>query len=744
MKRTIAVILGAWIATCGTVHAQMPFVSRQGAFRPQPTPWATPGTASRCLCVDAGSDSSASIAGIVSGDLACSACVDPNEWVPCGADTQIMYNKADVCGAEAAFAYDPNSNTLSVEDATLSGVLTLSGDQIETIKTDTAVDDTSYIVMQGAGTSVGGFVGMGTGATSVGWVMAQYGGAFDPNYAVWMFDDGTDGYIATAKGDIKLWPNGENVDVVGASATLTVANISTDCTECITDENVADDVLAGDLSCTNCVDPNAELDAGADDTILVSDGTDWTVTSVADCDTYGDALNYDTTTNAFSCGSQNVFGRFVGNSGTSVVGDPNDTLVLLGDGTIDVTCGELYEGADLCNITIDEVGDIESVTAGVGLSGGGSSGDVTLTFAPDELETAQLTWGGGAAASIVETYDVSGTDTTITHGNALTTFSGAVTVTTDLTVTGGDITGANSEAIDIGEATDNYITFTASGAGGISMGSNIDKILKGGSLTIDAYSGATSTISLLNSYAGQVADVAIDGACTLGASPAANDNDTSVATTAYVQGEIDGAGGAGIACSSGSCATASGETNFIASSTSAGGTGTGVLHLDTNGTSVAIPQFTIGDGSNALPVRTCWQMTAGGAGGTTTTYWAMGTSSTTREAVKAWSGVSMVFSNLQCALWKDAPDTKTFQFVIATATISACTVAGDGLTTSCTWSDSALDQTVTGTGASGEYVSATDTSVVTIAPTQFWQLKTVDTGGNWFSCSWMACVTAAW
>lgn len=36
--------------------------------------------------------------------------------------------------------------------------------------------------------------------------------------------------------------------------------------------------------------------------------------------------------------------------------------------------------------------------------------------------------------------------------------------------------------------------------------------------------------------------------------PAADDNDTSVATTAYVQGEINGAGGRSITCSSGSCA----------------------------------------------------------------------------------------------------------------------------------------------------------------------------------------------
>lgn len=44
----------------------------------------------------------------------------------------------------------------------------------------------------------------------------------------------------------------------------------------------------------------------------------------------------------------------------------------------------------------------------------------------------------------------------------------------------------------------------------------------------------------------------------------ADDNDASIANTRFVQQEINGAGGAGLACSSGSCATASQETGFLA------------------------------------------------------------------------------------------------------------------------------------------------------------------------------------
>jgi hypothetical protein len=42
--------------------------------------------------------------------------------------------------------------------------------------------------------------------------------------------------------------------------------------------------------------------------------------------------------------------------------------------------------------------------------------------------------------------------------------------------------------------------------------------------------------------------------------PAADDSDTSVATTAYVQGEINGAGGTGLSCSGGTCNVALGTT----------------------------------------------------------------------------------------------------------------------------------------------------------------------------------------
>jgi hypothetical protein len=67
-------------------------------------------------------------------------------------------------------------------------------------------------------------------------------------------------------------------------------------------------------------------------------------------------------------------------------------------------------------------GDISGVTAGVGLSGGGDTGALTLTFAPAEL--GDLSWGPGSAATIAHTFNLSGTDVVITYGSGSWTSTG--------------------------------------------------------------------------------------------------------------------------------------------------------------------------------------------------------------------------------------------------------------------------------------------------------------------------------
>jgi hypothetical protein len=72
--------------------------------------------------------------------------------------------------------------------------------------------------------------------------------------------------------------------------------------------------------------------------------------------------------------------------------------------------------------------------------------------------------------------------------------------------------------------------------------------------------------SLAGDVSGTVGATVVDDVQTATANLEAADNSSGqVATTSFVQQEINGAGGAGLACSSGSCATASSEQNFLAS-----------------------------------------------------------------------------------------------------------------------------------------------------------------------------------
>lgn len=78
-----------------------------------------------------------------------------------------------------------------------------------------------------------------------------------------------------------------------------------------------------------------------------------------------------------------------------------------------------------------------------------------------------------------------------------------------------------------------------------------------------------------------------------GTTPAADDDGISLATTAYVQTEINALGGAGLTCAAGSCATTSSEASFVASGTIAPASD-GALVIDTDGDGVNILNDVLG------------------------------------------------------------------------------------------------------------------------------------------------------
>lgn len=108
-------------------------------------------------------------------------------------------------------------------------------------------------------------------------------------------------------------------------------------------------------------------------------------------------------------------------------------------------------------VTLSAAGDVgltvaKDIVAGVGLTGGednvlpGADADTTLTFASAELEG--LTWGGGAGASIVWTFDLSGTDVAITFGSASIDIGAAA-----LEIDEGKLTDSTIVSLDIKDAT---------------------------------------------------------------------------------------------------------------------------------------------------------------------------------------------------------------------------------------------------------------------------------------------------
>ncbi len=98
---------------------------------------------------------------------------------------------------------------------------------------------------------------------------------------------------------------------------------------------------------------------------------------------------------------------------------------------------------------------------------------------------------GGATPGGLDTYvqyndsGAFGGDSGMTFNEGTDTLTvGALTVTTDLTVSGGDITGANGASIDVGELFAGGIHFTASGAADYSFGVDDDTSVKIGGGTV--------------------------------------------------------------------------------------------------------------------------------------------------------------------------------------------------------------------------------------------------------------------
>ena len=185
----------------------------------------------------------------------------------------------------------------------------------------------------------------------------------------------------------------------------------------------------------------------------------------------------------------------------------------------------------------------------------------------------------------------------------------------------------------------------------------------------------------------------------------------------------------------------------VPNSTSAGSATVGRIHLDTNGTTAAMPQVTVGDGTNALPLRTCWVERIASANATGSTGYSAGDNINTgfTNLQRSTYPVAVTLTALRCSMDRDQTNATTNTFTIQTS--SGCTASSDGNTCAAiTWNDSALSVSITGTTSQTENLTSIDSDVVSLSAGTYWVMKQVNNNGATinYNCTWIVCATAVW
>lgn len=181
----------------------------------------------------------------------------------------------------------------------------------------------------------------------------------------------------------------------------------------------------------------------------------------------------------------------------------------------------------------------------IDLSSVGAGTDFTIAFDPTEL-LGNRTWGDASTDTIVWTWDrATGTDLTMTVGNAIVSFNGTVTAGV-----GFDVTGAAD--VDYGSADVTDHTFLSDGTG------TGEFVLKAGAIdgteilddTVDSADYAADSIDNEHINWADIDNLGDEGAVTLAATLTITDNESTAENNALIftsGGDLDG-GDLGLEC----------------------------------------------------------------------------------------------------------------------------------------------------------------------------------------------------